>query len=132
MWNQEPQKKDIKEHYHFSTSSKIGGLAFYTCNSGWRRSKSRGYETSLDLTEKQCKNMVWCFETSILEYGHSKEELDAELESGYFYLTFWAPFRIDNPEDVYMKGLIPRIQAHFRPHQESTADRKHFKFLAFI
>jgi len=79
--------------------------------SGWRRVQAETTSQGLHVTEKQCKDIVYNLREHYSGVWKFKQELDAELESGaVLFNLFGRPFKIDNPEDVYMKGLNRLIQ----------------------
>lgn len=91
---------------------------------GWRRIKAEAMRHGYELTEKQCKNAVYNLRDKYSGVWSFKEELDAELESGAtLFNLFGRPFRIDNPEDVYMKGLNTLIQGSASDLTQESATR---------
>jgi len=79
--------------------------------SGWRRVKAETTAQGLQLTEKQCKDIVYSIRGHYAGVWQFKQELDQALESGaVLFNLFGRPFKIDDPDDVYMKGLNRLIQ----------------------
>lgn len=117
-------EKDVKEHYtHFRQVSKLVTLAILY-GAGWRRVKVETMKQGLDFTEKQCKKIVYGIRDKYSGVWSFKEELDAELESGAtLFNLFGRPFKIDNPEDVYMKGLNTLIQGSASDLNQESATR---------
>lgn len=78
---------------------------------GWRRIKAETMAQGIQLSEKQCKDIVYMMRDKYSGVWSFKQDLDMELEKGaVLFNLFGRPFQIDDPDDVYMKGLNRLIQ----------------------
>jgi DNA polymerase I-like protein with 3'-5' exonuclease and polymerase domains len=104
----EPEVKNEYPVLRFIAKT-VGLSCLYS--SGWRRVQAETTAQGLHLTEKQCKNIVYSLRDHYAGVWQFKQELDKELESGaVLFNLFGRPFKIDDPDDVYMKGLNRLIQ----------------------
>lgn len=104
-------EKEVKEAYPvLRFIAKTVGLSILY-GSGWRRVQAETMSQGLGLSGRECKNIVYNLREQYSGVWKFKQEVDQELERGeVLYNLFGRPFKIDNPDDVYMKGLNRLIQ----------------------
>jgi len=104
-------EKDVKKYYNnLRDVAKTLGLSILY-GSGYNRVKIAAMKAGISLTDKACKNIVYGLRDKYSGVWEFKQELDQELESGQvLFNLFGRPFKIENPDEVYMKGLNTLIQ----------------------
>lgn len=105
------RESEVKKYYpelRFISKTVFLGILY---GAGWRRVKAEAQAQGYILSDSDCKNIVYNIRDEYKEVWSFKKELDRELESGaIIYNLFGRPFKIDNPDDVYMKGFNRLIQ----------------------
>jgi DNA polymerase-1 len=91
--------------------AKTIGLAILY-GAGWKQVQLAGKKEGVMFEEKECRAIVANLRETYSGVWQYKKNLDKQLEAGeVLYNLFGRPLRIDDPEDVYMKGLNSLVQS---------------------
>jgi len=111
MFNLECTEKEVKKLYPLERDlAKTLGLAILY-GAGVNRVVMAAAQAGVEISHSRAKEIVYGLRNYYKGVWEFKQELDQLLESGeVLFNLFGRPFKIENRDDVYMKGLNTLIQ----------------------
>lgn len=109
----ECDEKDVKkEHPKERAVAKNCGFGLFY-GAGWRRIQFTAMQAGIVLTEQKCREIYSNFKESYSTvFRYKRRFLDPLLSRGEIvYNLLGRPIRVDNPDDVHMKGFNRLIQS---------------------
>ncbi len=112
MFSLECDESQVGElHPKLRKLAKTVGLAILY-GAGWRRVEIASKQAGIELSESQCKEVVYRIRDTYKGVWTFKQELDSELETGaVIFNLLGRPIKIHSTNEVYMKGLNTLVQS---------------------